>query len=324
MRNRRLMILFAALTLVLAACGTQQGSPGENGATADRDLTIHVVTHGQASDPFWSVVANGVNQAETDLGITVEYSAPETFDMPAMAQLIDTAVAAEPDGLVISLPDADALGPSVQQAVDAGIPVVSINSGSDVYADLGILTHVGQTEFEAGVGAGERMAEAGVTNTICVNQEVGNVALDLRCEGFAEGLGGVPSEVVAVDLADPAGAQAAIEAALSADDTIDGILTLGPTGADPALAALEALGSDAQIATFDLSENVLAAIRDGNMLFAIDQQQYLQGYLGVLIVTQFAQYGLLPGGGNPILTGPGFVTQETAEQVIDLSAQGIR
>ncbi len=320
-----------AIGLLLAACGAQTasgtaGDGGDGGGGASRDLRIVVVTHGQASDPFWSVVANGVNQAETDLGITVEYNAPETFDMVAMSQLIDTAVASEPDGLVVSIPDSDALGDSIRAAVEAGIPVVSINSGSDVYRDLGILTHVGQTEFEAGIGAGQRMAEAGVTNTICVNQEVGNVALDLRCEGFAEGLGGVPSEVVAVNLTDPAGAQAAIEAALDADDTIDGILTLGPTGADPALAALEASGraGSVSIATFDLSENVLSALSDGTMLFAIDQQQYLQGYLGVLIVTQFAQYGLLPGGGGPIFTGPGFVTQDTAEQVIELSAEGIR
>ncbi|MEP7082480.1 MAG: sugar ABC transporter substrate-binding protein [Chloroflexota bacterium] len=321
-----------ALGLLLAACGAQTASGtagddgGDGGGGSSRDLRIVVVTHGQASDPFWSVVANGVNQARDDLGIEVEYNAPETFDMVAMSQLIDTAVASEPDGLVVSIPDADALGDSIRAAVEAGIPVVSINSGSDVYRDLGILTHVGQTELEAGIGAGQRMAEAGVTNTICVNQEVGNVALDLRCQGFAEGLGGVPSEVVAVNLTDPAGAQAAIEAALAADDTIDGILTLGPTGADPALAALEASGraGSVSIATFDLSENVLTALSDGTMLFAIDQQQYLQGYLGVLIVTQFAQYGLLPGGGGPIFTGPGFVTQDTAEQVIELSAEGIR
>ncbi|MEO5986578.1 MAG: sugar ABC transporter substrate-binding protein [Candidatus Limnocylindria bacterium] len=329
MRITKLTAALAGLVLLLAACGqqpaTSAGDSGDGGGSS-RDLRIVVVTHGQASDPFWSVVANGVNQARDDLGITVEYNAPETFDMPAMAQLIDTAVASEPDGIVVSIPDADALGASIQAAIDAGIPVVSINSGSDVYQDLGILTHVGQTEFEAGVGAGQRMADAGVTNTICVNQEVGNVALDLRCEGFAEGLGGVPSEVVAVDLTDPAGAQAAVEAALSSDESIDGILTLGPTGADPALAALESSGrADAvQIGTFDLSENVLTALDEGRMLFAIDQQQYLQGYLGVLIVTQYAQYGLLPGGGAPVLTGPGFVTQENAAQVIDLSSQGIR
>lgn len=334
MKAPRWLAGIAVLGLALAACGQQPASPGASAAASaggnqgggSRDLRIVVVTHGQASDPFWSVVKNGVDQAATDLGIDVEYNAPETFDMVAMAQLIDTAVASEPDGLVVSIPDADALGDAIASAVDAGIPVVSINSGSDVYQELGILTHVGQTEFEAGVGAGQRMAEAGVTNTICVNQEVGNAALDLRCEGFAEGLGDIPSEVVAVDLADPTGAQSAIEAALSADESIDGILTLGPTGSDPALAALDASGraGDVQIATFDLSENVLNAINDGNMLFAIDQQQYLQGYLGVLIATQYAQYGLLPGGGNPILTGPGFVTQENAAQVIELSAEGIR
>jgi simple sugar transport system substrate-binding protein len=324
MHIRKLPVAFVALALVLAACGNQEGSPGASGGGADRgDMTIEVVTHGQASDPFWSVVKNGVDQAAADLGITVNYHAPETFDMVAMAQLIDTAVAADPDGLVISNPDPDALGDSIRAAVDAGIPVVSINSGVDDYADLGILTHVGQTEFIAGQGAGQRMAEAGVTNTICVNQEVGNAALDQRCEGFADGLGEIPSKVVGVDLADPTAAENAIAAELSADPSIDGILTLGPTGAAPALAALE--GNDAvQLATFDLSPEVLEAIEGGTVLFAIDQQQYLQGYLGVLIVTQFAQYGLLPGGGAPILTGPGFVTEETAGQVIELSAEGIR
>jgi len=316
---------------VLAACGQQQtsesaGASGDGGGDSGRgDITIEVVVHGQASDPFWSVVANGVEQAGEDLGITVNYRAPQSdsLDVVAMAQLIDTAVAAEPDGIIVSIPDADALSGPIEAAIAAGIPVLSINSGSDVFSDLGLLTHVGQTEREAGVGAGERMAEAGVTNTLCVNQEVGNAALDLRCEGFAEGLGGVPSEVVAVELADPTGAQAAIEAALSADPSIDGVLTLGPTGAAPALLALE--GNDAvQLATFDLSPEVLTAIDEGTMLFAIDQQQYLQGYMGVSIMTQFVQYGLLLGGGDVVRTGPGFVTQETAAQVIELSAEGIR
>ena len=288
-------------------------------------MRIVVVTHGQASSPFWAIVRNGAEAAGRQMDVLVSYRAPDVYSFERMQELIDQAIDSRPDGLVVSIPE-PGLSVVIRRATQAGIPVVSINSGSDVYKDLGILTHVGQTEFEAGVGAGERMAEAGVTNTICVNQEVGNAALDLRCEGFAEGLGGVPSEVVGVDLTDPAGAQSAIEAALSEDDSIDGMLTLGPTGADPALAALEESGKagSVQIATFDLSENVLNAINDGDMLFAIDQQQYLQGYLGVLIVTQFAQYGLLPGGGQPILTGPGFVTQDTAAQVIDLSEQGIR
>jgi len=327
MRIRKASVTLAALALVLAACGAQQqaSTPAEGGDSGRGDIVIEVVVHGQASDPFWSVVANGVEAAANDLGITANYRAPQSddLDVVAMAQLIDTAVAAAPDGIIVSIPDADALRDSINAAIEAGIPVLSINSGSDTFEELGLITHVGQTEFEAGVGAGERMAAEGVTNTLCVNQEVGNAALDLRCEGFAEGLGGVPSEVIAVDLSDPASSQATIEAALSADPSVDGILTLGPTGAAPALLALE--GNDAvKLATFDLSPEVLQAIDEGRMLFAIDQQQYLQGYQGVTIMTLYAQYGLLLGGGDVVRTGPGFVTGDTAAQVIELSAEGIR
>jgi simple sugar transport system substrate-binding protein len=305
---------------------------------AQEPTRIEVVSHGQASDPFWSVVKNGVDAAAADTGATVNYSAPGTFDMVAMSQLIDTAVATSPNGLVVSLPDVDALGPSIQAAVDAGIPVISMNSGAGDsdgdgipdFKEVGILVHVGQTEYEAGVGGGERMAAAGVTTAICVNQEVGNTALDQRCQGFTDALtaAGGTVEVVAVDLADPTGAQATITGTIENKPDINGVLTLGPTGASPALAALTEMGKldgSIKLATFDLSPDVLTAIDAGQMLFAIDQQQYLQGYLPVLFLDQYTKYGgLLPGGGGIILTGPGFVTQENAAAVIELSQQGIR
>ena len=204
---KRLAVLVFVFALAAAACtgddnGDGDGDGNGDGGVTQRDFRFVVVTHGQASDPFWSVAANGVDAAAEDMGVTVEYQAPGTFDMVEMSQLIDAAVASEPDGLVVSLPDADALGPSIEAAVDAGIPVITMNSGSDTFADLGVLLHVGQTEFEAGLIAGERFAEEGVQNPICLNQEVGNAALDLRCEGFFEGLG-VEGEVIAVDLDDP-------------------------------------------------------------------------------------------------------------------------
>src|ERR671912_1083802 len=235
------------------------------------DLRFIVVSHGQASDPFWSVVQNGVNQAAEDMGVQVEYRAPDTFDMVQMAQLIDAAVASQPDGLVVSIPDPAALGDSISNAIAAGIPVVSMNSGSDVREELGILAHVGQTEFEAGLGGGKRMKEAGVTKAICVNQEVGNVALDTRCEGFKQGLGG-EVEVVAVSM-DPTEIQSAVKAHFAANPDTQGVLTLGPSAAEPTLQALEEgdLLGNVKLATFDLSPGVLEAIRDGKMVFAIDQ-----------------------------------------------------
>ncbi len=328
------LVIAMVFGMIIAACvapaptpvaGEPQAAPAAQGEM--RDVRIVVVTHGQAADPFWSVVKRGVDQAAADMRVTVEYQAPQTFDMVAMAQLIDAAVASQPDGLVVSVPDADALGDSIRAAIDAGIPVISINSGSDVAAELGVLNHIGQTEYEAGFGGGQRMANAGATNALCVNQGVGNVALDLRCQGFTDAMteAGATVEVLAVDLADPVDAQQRIDAALTANADIDSMLTLGPTGAAPALAALEESGQLGQImlATFDLSPDVLEAVRDGNMLFAIDQQQYLQGYLPIVMLTLYVEN--LNTVANPvIMTGPGFVTADNAERVIDLSAAGTR
>jgi simple sugar transport system substrate-binding protein len=324
-RTTRLIALLSVALIAVAGLGARFSTALSQDSADRSNLRFVVVSHSQASDPFWSVVQNGVNQAAEDMGVQVEYQAPETFDLVAMAQLIDAAVASNPNGLVVSIPDADALGDSIRAAVDAGIPVISMNSGSDVAADLGVLTHVGQTEYEAGLGAGRRMGEAGVTTALCINQEVGNVALNERCRGFTDGLAetGGTVEEVQVDLANPTEAQSRIEAALSANPDVDGLLTLGPTGAIPGLEALAATGRDVQFATFDLTPDVLQAIADGKMLFAIDQQQYLQGYLPIVLLTLYATN--LNTIANPVLqTGPGFVTQENAERVIELSAAGTR
>ena len=296
---------------------------GIAGSAAAQDMRFVVVSHGQAADPFWSVVKNGVDQAAEDLGVTVEYRAPDTFDMVQMAQIIDAAVASQPDGLVVSVPDAEALGDAIRNAVASGIPVISMNSGSDVREELGVAVHVGQTEYEAGLGGGKMMKDAGVTKAICVNQEVGNVALDLRCEGFIAGLEGVPVEVLAVSI-DPTEVSNAVQAYLSGNPDTDGVLTLGPTAAEPTLAALEEaqMLDQVKFGTFDLSPAVLEAVDQGKMMFAIDQQQYLQGYLPIQLLKLHQLYGLMPAG--TVMTGPGFVTQENAAQVIDLSAKGIR
>ncbi|MES0826373.1 sugar ABC transporter substrate-binding protein [Ruegeria sp. SCP11] len=282
---------------------------------------IVVVSHGQANDAFWNVVKNGVEQAGKDVGVNVEYRAPETFDMVAMSQLIDAAVNQEPDGLIVSIPDADALGPSIERAVEAGIPVISINSGSDVSKDLGALLHVGQDEFDAGKAAGEALASMGGKTAICVNHEVGNVALDLRCAGFAEGFGG-NIEVLPTSN-DPSEIESKVAAALAANEDVDTVMALGASSAgEPTVEAVKASGRDVNVASFDLSANFLQSIADGDAAFAIDQQQYLQGYLAVNFMGLHAKYGLMPGGNVP--SGPNLVTQEKAAQVIDLSSQGIR
>lgn len=326
MRGGARTVLGLALLLALTGCGGTTGAT--DGTEASRDVRIVVVTHGQSSDPFWSIVANGVDAAARELGVSVSYQAPTSFDMVRMSSMIDAAVASRPSGLVVSIPDADALRASLRAAIAAGIPVVSINSGDDAWQELGLLAHIGQTEYEAGKGGGERLAQAGARRVLCVNHEVGNVSLDTRCNGVRDALAaaGGTVQVLAVDLADPDDAQQRIGNALAADAGIDAVITLGPAGAAPALGALRqanALGR-VRFATFDLSPEVLAAVRDGDVLFAIDQQPYLQGWLGVALLAKYLELGVMPGGGQVIRTGPGFVTAENAARVLELSAQGVR
>ncbi len=296
---------------------------GAGSMASARDIKIIAVTHGQANDPFWSVVKNGVTAGAKDADVQVDYRAPETFDMVAMSQLIDAAVNQKPDGLIVSIPDASALGPSIEKAVAAGIPVISINSGSDVSKKLGALLHVGQDEYGAGKAAGEKLNQMGGKTGICINQEVGNVSLDLRCKGFSDGFGGTVTVLPVSN--DPAEVRAKVKASLSANDAIDTIMALGAsTAGEPALAAVKDAGKTGKInvATFDLSADFLKAVASGQAAFAIDQQQFLQGYLPTVFLANNTKYSLIPGGNVP--SGPNLITKDKAAQVVELSAKGIR
>jgi simple sugar transport system substrate-binding protein len=319
--------------LVVRRDGAAQARPSPQ-ATPERGRGLRlaaarfaVVSHGQASDPFWAIVKKGIDDAADQTGVSASYRAPDTYDVGRMGRLIDEAISARLDGLVVSLPDVQALAAPIRRAERAGIPVISINSGSDRFRDLGIPIHVGQPEYRAGLESGRRLAAAGVRKALCVNQEVGNAGLTLRCRGFAAGLRRSGGEVqeLGVDLQDPAQAQRRIAQAVSAGG-IDGILTLGPAGAAPALAALRAggLGRSVRLATFDLSPEVLEAVRAKRMLFAVDQQPYLQGYLPIVLLAERSRHLLFPARGELIPTGPHFVTPKNAARVIRLSRQGYR
>jgi simple sugar transport system substrate-binding protein len=339
------LILLVAL-LVLAGCGKvtnvrEQDLIVKGDATAaareapDRQTRgvriatarLVFITHGQASDEFWKVVQRGEEEAHKQSGAAVSYRSPDAFSIERMRRFIDLAVADHPDGLIVSLPDATALAPSIKAAVKAGIPVVTINSGSDDFRKVGALAHIGQDEYKAGLEAGRRMGKAGVKHALCVNQENGNTGLDQRCRGLADGLArtGGTMKPLPVPLQNENLAQTRMAEALN-DRSVDGIITLGPGGAEPALDAVRASGLESRVklATFDLSPEVLAAVRDGKMLFAVDQQPYLQGYLPVMLLAERARYGVFPGEGELIETGPKFITKADAPEVIRLSAEGIR
>lgn len=326
--TKRLVAVLMVAPLALVGCTGSSGgstdstkSPGGSGGSGTYGYKFAVVTHGAAGDTFWDVVKKGAEQAGKDEGVQVSYQSDG--DPAKQSQLIDAAVNQKVDGIVVSMANPDALKASIEKAVAAGIPVITINSGQDKSAEFGALAHVGQDETIAGEGAGEKMKAAGVTKALCVIQEAGNVGLEQRCAGFKQGLGGTVQNVQ-VQNSDPAGAQSTIKAKLQSDKSINGVLTLGPVIGKAAIQALSDAGSDAKLATFDLNGDVTKAIADGKMLFAVDQQQYVQGYLPIVMLTLYKSNLNTVGGGHPVLTGPGFVTKENASKVQDLAAAGTR
>jgi simple sugar transport system substrate-binding protein len=331
MRGLRLPALVAVAALLMGACGDDDdgGAEGDTEGTEDEveltqesDITIAMVTHGDGGS-FWSVAQQGAEDAASDLGIQVEYTESNN-DPEEQAQLIEAAVTAGVDGLAVSAPNPEAIADAVQQAVDAGIPVITLNSGADQFADLGAYTHVGQTEFVAGQGAGEQLAEAGGTKLLCIVHEQGNIGLEQRCEGAADTFGGTVENFQVTGTGDIQTSLNEIQSKLQGDPSIDAVLSLNPDIAIATRDAVAGAGSSAQVATFDLSGDVVTAIEDGEILFAVDQQQYLQGYLPVVFLYLNSTNANTVGGGLPVLTGPGFVTADNAAEVAELAEAGTR
>jgi simple sugar transport system substrate-binding protein len=285
---------------------------------------IIIVTHGQAADSFWLIVRNGADAAAGETNSDVQYRSPEKFDLAAMSRLIDEAVASKPDGLIVSIPDAAVLGRSIRAAVAAKIPVISINSGLEASKQLGCLMHIGQEDESAGRKAGERMKASHVKNALILDQEVGNLGLDQRIKGFREGFEGPFHHIQVLPVTmDFKECQQAVTEYIEQYPSLDGIVALGPIVAEPTLQALDQLHKVGQIklCTFDISPVVVEALVKRQMEFAIDQQEWLQGYLPVMFLANYVRYGSILQN-DLILTGPSFVTPENAEKVVNLLSLG--
>jgi simple sugar transport system substrate-binding protein len=321
-------MLVLGMATFVAACGDDDDDGGGGSSSKDnvnltqgKDLTIAVITHGEG-DTFWSVAKKGAEQAGKDMGVTVKYSESQN-DPQKQAQLIESAVTEKVDGIATSNPNTDALRDPIKKATDAGIPVITLNSGQGDFADLGAITHVGQDESVAGEAAGNRLAESASGKLLCVVHEQGNSGLEERCAGAKKGFGNAEN-VQVKGVNDIATSTTELQSKLQSDKDVTAVLTLNPDIAVAARDAVQGASSDAKLATFDLSGDVVKAIKAGEIEFAVDQQQYLQGYLPVVFLTLYNTNANTVGGGLPVLTGPGFVDKANAATVEDLATEGTR
>ncbi|MEW2293757.1 sugar ABC transporter substrate-binding protein [Streptomyces sp. NPDC006743] len=323
--------LAGALSLSLAGCSSTGGKRAEDArktaaaqgraAVNTPRWTFAMITHSGDGDTFWDIVQNGAQQAAVKDNINFLYSHDD--EAQQQAQLVDAAVDKKVDGIIVTLAKPDAMKAAVARAEKAGIPVVTVNSGSAESKAFGALTHIGQDETVAGEAVGEELDKRGRKKVLCVLHEQGNVGHEQRCAGVAKTFSG-KVENLYVNGTNMPDVQSAIGAKLQADKSVDAVVTLGAPYADTAVKAKADAGSRAEVDTFDLNAKVAAELKDGTLGFAVDQQPYLQGYQAVDLLWLYKYNSDVLGGGKPVLTGPQIVTKDQAAALEEYTKRGTR
>jgi simple sugar transport system substrate-binding protein len=318
--------LVAAAALALAGCSSEGGKQDENGGgggdVADTPrLRIAMITHEAPGDTFWDRIRKGAEAAAAKDNVELIYS--NDPQAPNQAQLIQNAIDQDVDAIASTLSNPSALTPLIQKATEAGIPVVLFNAGGDDWKDTGALMYFGQDESLAGQAVGARLSDEGAQKAICVVQEQGQVQLEARCDGVVQGFSGT-SEKLYVNGRDMPSVVSDIQAKLAQDSDIDRVVTLGAPIALAAVDAVDSAGGNAEVVTFDLNEDLVAAIEAGDVLWAVDQQPYVQGYESIDSLWLYLNNGNVIGGGEAVLTGPSFVDETNIEAIAEYAQRGTR
>lgn len=317
------LIAGLGLTACSSTGGAPRGSDGEGGGTVDTPrYTVSMISHGAPGDTFWDLVRKGAEDAAQKNNLELRYASdPEA---PNQASLVQSAIDSDVDGIAVTMPNASAIGPVSQRAVDSGIPVVGLNAGMEDYQDYGLTGFFGQEEGVAGEKAGERLADEGAKKVLCVIHEQGNSSQEARCDGIKDGLSGGDMEILYVNGQDLTSVQSTVQSKLAQDSDIDWVMGLVTPVSLVVADAAESTGADIQIGTFDTNAELVPAIEDGSISFAVDQQPYLQGYQAIDSLWLAKRNGTTVGGGRPVYTGPSFVDESNIDTISDAAREGLR
>ncbi|MCX0247012.1 sugar ABC transporter substrate-binding protein [Streptomyces drozdowiczii] len=324
-------VLAAVLGVSLMGCSSTGGKRAEEraakaaaegrAAVNTPRWTFAMVTHSGDGDTFWDIVQKGADMAAKKDNINFLYS--HNDEGQQQAQLVQAAIDKKVDGLIVTLAKPDAMKDVVAKAVRAGIPVITVNSGSAESKAYGALTHIGQDESIAGEAVGDELNKRGRKKALCILHEQGNVGHEQRCAGAKKTFDGQMQNLY-VEGTNMPDVQASIEAKLQSDKDIDAVVTLGAPFADAAVKAKKTAGSKAEIDTFDLNATVAAGLKSKTLGFAVDQQPYLQGYEAIDLLWLYRYNRNVLGGGRPVLTGPQIITSKDADQLAEYADRGTR
>jgi simple sugar transport system substrate-binding protein len=313
------------VVLLVAACGGSTATPSPDAGTgaAAGDLEFIMVTHSPVTDPYWVDVAKGLEQAGKDVGVKVTYRGTDANlnDPDQQRKNIEAAIAAQPDGLIISNPTPDSLNEYIKKASDAGIPVVLVNQGSTEVDTVGAITFVGDDPAVQGVIGGEQMNRLGCKTTLVATTPIGAIPfVDLRTNGFRDTFTGTSTlaEIPVSDLNDSTRIKSIMETELQKDPAIDCVFSIGSAIIAAELEVRNDLGDRGKAmkwGTIDITEGALTALKNKELDFALDAQQYSQGYYPVVILSLLKRQAIQPAT-KMFLTGPAVVTPDNVDALL--------
>jgi len=302
------------------------------GVVEAKDYNFYVVSHGGPGDPFWGVVMKGMKEGAdfitkgTDDVIHATYAGPAKYSVEELVNMLNSAIATKPDGIAVTITDPAAVDEPLRRAIAQGILVIAINVPDPRPEEERIpyAFYIGGDEYLSGKRAAERILSVRKPKRAIVTiHEVGHIGLEYRAKGFIEVMSehGVPAEKLTTYL-DPTQAIEILKGYFASRPETDCIFTLGSIDSAYVLTFLEEQNLIGKVlhGAFDVSDEVVHAIKKGTTLFTISQQQYLQGFLPMIFLYLNNKYNFLPA--SDVLTGPGFVDASNVESVEDLVKQG--
>jgi simple sugar transport system substrate-binding protein len=295
-----------------------------------KPFSIYYATHAFVQ-PFFPPLEAGARQGAADACLDLTWTQDVEFSIETTIARMEEAIAAQPDVLVFSLADPVAMRSTVERALSADIPVIMINVPDPQPRGerLPYLIYIGPAEYEGGgVAAKTLLAKMTPTKAACLNSLPDHAGTQARCRGWADTLAAAGVASTDVDVSGGSDQAAAVVSAFIREtpDADAFLVTTGdPKNFGAVLPVLKAEAADAEnvgVVTFDLEPPVVAAIESGDLLAAIDQQAYLQGYLPAVLARQYLEAGLMPD--NDILTGPVVVDANNVDQVRQATLDGKR
>jgi simple sugar transport system substrate-binding protein len=326
-RSRRVLALCAvALALATTACssGGKQATPDSGGGGGQVANTprykFSMISHAPLGDAFFDTIIKGAKDAAAKDNVDFQYSGDG--DATKQAQLVQVAIDAKVDGIAVSIPNPDALRAVILKAKAAGIPVVAYNAGDRDWQSTGALSFYGEPEVLAGEAAGTELQKLGLKHALCVQQAQGQVQLQDRCNGMRKTFTGGKVDELFADGTDTSAYVSTVKAKLTSDSSIDTVVTLGP--ALGVAIGNELKGGKVKVATYAMNPQVYPMLEDGSLIFTIDQQPYLQGYMSIESLWFYKQNGNVLGADLSIPTGPLVIDKSNATQVKKYAASGTR